>query len=127
DAITKKNVPLGLRFDFLAGTSTGGIIALGLATGRSAAELASLYENLIPTVFAPKESRNWMSCLNHPKYETKRLRAELENFFKDATLENVQTDVCITGVALRSGKPRFYKSSYQSVNLVRLKRSEERR
>ena len=35
--------PIGGYFDLIAGTSTGGIIALGLSAGHSAQELLSLY------------------------------------------------------------------------------------
>ena len=32
----KEEMPIGQRFDFIAGTSTGGIIALALALGKTA-------------------------------------------------------------------------------------------
>src|SRR6266571_1885933 len=35
DDRTQKKIPVGQRFDLIAGTSTGGIIALGLASGRT--------------------------------------------------------------------------------------------
>jgi patatin-like phospholipase/acyl hydrolase len=43
DAYTSSQLPLGQRFDLIAGTSAGGLIALGLALGRSAAELRQLF------------------------------------------------------------------------------------
>lgn len=43
--------PIGSYFDLIAGTSTGGIIAIGLAMGLSAAELLSLYERRGPEIF----------------------------------------------------------------------------
>jgi len=39
------------RFDLFCGTSTGAIIALGLASGLSANEIVTLYENLGTHVF----------------------------------------------------------------------------
>ena len=39
-------------FDLIVGTSTGGIIALGLGLGFSSKELLDLYEQLGTTVFA---------------------------------------------------------------------------
>jgi patatin-like phospholipase/acyl hydrolase len=116
---TRTEKPLGQRFDFLVGTSTGGIIALGLATGRTAQDIAGFYEKLVPEVFAPSEQRYW--TWSNPKYQSEKLRNALKAFFGDSTLENVQTDICITGVALRTGKPRFYKSLYQAVNIGRQK------
>jgi patatin-like phospholipase/acyl hydrolase len=40
--------PIGTYFDLIAGTSTGGIIAIGLAMGLHASELLSLYEDRGP-------------------------------------------------------------------------------
>src|ERR1700687_5637555 len=121
DQATKVNLPLGQRFDFLVGTSTGGIIALGLAIGRTAAEIASFYERLVPTIFNKNARRSLAARANNPKYESAPLRIALEGFFKNATLENVKPDVCIPGVVLRTGKPRFYKSLYQAANIGRQK------
>ena len=43
--------PIGRYFDLIAGTSTGGIIALGLGLGRTAKELLELYERRGPVIF----------------------------------------------------------------------------
>lgn len=42
------------RFDLFCGTSTGAIIALALAAGKTATEIVALYEQLGPRVFKPK-------------------------------------------------------------------------
>ena len=56
--------PIGRYFDLIAGTSTGGIIALGLGLGRTAKELLDLYERRGPLIFgldkADDESPGWM-------------------------------------------------------------------
>src|SRR6516162_8324692 len=39
------------HFDLITGTSTGGIIAVGLAMGASAAEICSFYETQGPNIF----------------------------------------------------------------------------
>ena len=44
---------IGERFDLLVGTSTGGIIAAGLAIGKSASEIKKMYENLLDKIFTP--------------------------------------------------------------------------
>jgi uncharacterized protein len=119
DHVTKAAKPLGQRFDFLVGTSTGGIIALGLASGHTAREISGMYEKLIPMVFSSSERRSLLSQMNHPKYDSKKLQEMLKLFFGDSTLEDVKTDVCITGVALPTGRPRFYKSLYQAINIRR--------
>lgn len=120
DTITGIKTPLGQRFDFIAGTSTGGIIALALASGRSAAEVLAFYEQLIPKVFSPSEQRAWAVRLNSPKYDSGIIHSILEKVFGNSTLQDVKTHVCVTSVALTSGQPRFYKSYYQEVNAQRL-------
>lgn len=44
--------PIGRYFDLIAGTSTGGIIALGLALGLSAREILGFYETKGPAIFS---------------------------------------------------------------------------
>ena len=43
--------PIGSYFDLIAGTSSGGIIAIGLAMGLRASELLDLYEQRGPKIF----------------------------------------------------------------------------
>lgn len=43
--------PIGSHFDLIAGTSTGGIIAIGLAMGLRASDLLALYEERGPEIF----------------------------------------------------------------------------
>lgn len=48
---------IGRYFDLIAGTSTGGIIAIGLALGLRASELLDLYERRGPGIFAQGRGR----------------------------------------------------------------------
>jgi uncharacterized protein len=43
--------PIGRYFDLIAGTSTGGIIAIGLGLGLSASEILKLYVEQSPAIF----------------------------------------------------------------------------
>lgn len=45
------DAPIGSYFDLIAGTSTGGIIAIGLGLGLSAKEILKLYEEQGPAIF----------------------------------------------------------------------------
>jgi patatin-like phospholipase/acyl hydrolase len=49
--------PIGSYFDLIAGTSTGGIIAIGLAMGLRAADLLDLYEKRGPEIFGHGHGR----------------------------------------------------------------------
>lgn len=46
--------PIADSFDLIAGTSTGGIIAAGLAAGMSAADLQKFYEDYGAEIFTPR-------------------------------------------------------------------------
>jgi predicted acylesterase/phospholipase RssA len=51
--ITGQPAPLCERFDLIGGTSTGAILAAGLALGKSAQELSDFYVQLGPKIFDP--------------------------------------------------------------------------
>jgi len=51
--ITGQPAPLCERFDLIGGTSTGAILAAGLALGKSPEELADFYVRLGPKIFDP--------------------------------------------------------------------------
>lgn len=53
--------PIGRYFDLIAGTSTGGIIAIGLGMGLSARDILRFYETRGPAIFDQQHGavRNW--------------------------------------------------------------------
>lgn len=86
-------------FDLIAGTSTGGIIALGLGLGMSAKEITQFYKNDGPRIFNqtnPLDQRNIVSRyiskisrafnfgkqIATPKYAPTELKKALERAFK---------------------------------------------
>lgn len=91
------------HFDLIAGTSTGGIIALGLGLGMSAREITQFYVNDGPRIFDQcnpldpqswrdklmalvRKSRNTGKQLTAPKYGTTELRKALERAFQSKRL-----------------------------------------
>ena len=68
------DVSLGRRVDLIAGTSTGGIIGLGLGAGKPAAEIAEWYERHIPGIFQLPWWRKWARALWGPGLRARRLR-----------------------------------------------------
>lgn len=54
EAIEKLVGPLGEYFDYIGGTSTGAIIAAGLAKGMRVSELLDFYKKVGPTMFEPR-------------------------------------------------------------------------
>lgn len=117
------NLPIGKRFDLIAGTSTGGLIALGLAIGKTANELVDFYEKKIPKVFSDENRRNIFKKAFSSKYDPSQLKIALEEFFGGKTLHDVVVDVCVTTTSLQNGYPRLYKSGYLKRNESRLDES----
>jgi patatin-like phospholipase/acyl hydrolase len=108
------------RFDLFCGTSTGAIIALALAAGRSAAEVASLYEDLGAKVF-PQPS--WFTRMVPQKWRGIRrtrhgdapLQEALKDVFGDLTLGDLRArnkHVLITTFNLTSGRPKIFKTDH---------------
>src|SRR5215510_2480652 len=70
-------------FDYIGGTSTGAIIAAGLARGMSARELSDFYMKAGPAMF----DKSFILFRLRHLYESKPLQAELQKTFgKDTTL-----------------------------------------
>lgn len=99
------------HFDLIAGTSTGGIIALGLGLGLSATEILRFYEADGPRIFSQEVARGTSPLrrlFGHfkqqvrgarqillPKYDAVALRASLEAVFGDRALGDSQTRLLI--------------------------------
>src|SRR5262245_46142247 len=86
--------------DIFAGTSTGGLIALGLADQRSPDFVAKLYLEQGRKIFGPGTARlfpfNWVQA----KYSPAGLRLIMDEEFKDKTLAELDKPVVIPTVAL---------------------------
>jgi uncharacterized protein len=75
---------LGEYFDYIAGTSTGAIIAAGLARGMSAQELLDFYQKAGPLMF--DKAQLWKRVQSF--YRAEPLARQLQKTFgKDTTLE----------------------------------------
>src|ERR1700730_16069457 len=79
--------PIGRYFDLIAGTSTGGIIAIGLGLGLPANEILKLYVEQGPAIFDQEHGavENWvrqkvrgMAHLFITKHSSEPLRRALE-------------------------------------------------
>ena len=71
-------------FDYIGGTSTGAIIAAGLARGKRAKKLLKFYENTGPAMF----DKQFILKRWHAMYKSEPLKEELQDFFgADTTLK----------------------------------------
>lgn len=102
-------------FDLIAGTSTGGIIALGIGTrcnrGKpySPRELLDLYVQNGPSIFK-KDFVTPAREIIRPKYSPDPLEAVLAKFFGDTQFEMALTPLLISSYDLQSQLPFFFKS-----------------
>jgi patatin-like phospholipase/acyl hydrolase len=108
-------VRFSANFDLFCGTSTGAIIALGLAIGRSGGELTDLYRRLGKSIFTnPRLTRG---CMLKARYSNRPLRRALEDEFGQATLGDLcaaKKYALITAFNLTDGKPRIFKTDHAS-------------
>lgn len=104
--------PIHRFFDLIVGTSTGGILAIGLALGIPARELEGLYRERASAVFPQSYlggARRWMTGR---KYATGPLEDELRRAFGDAQLGAAKTRLCIPAVDCATGSPRVFKTRH---------------
>jgi len=103
--------------DLLAGTSTGGLLALGIANQIDLQEIRDVYVKKGPKIF----DDSWMDDLvdlgklRGADYDIKPLRREVRNLFGDVTLRRLKKRVLITTFDLdneaptrRTWKPKLF-------------------
>jgi uncharacterized protein len=87
------------HFDLIAGTSTGGILALGLALGMSASEMLQFYRTRGPHIFPMtrfhQRLRRQTRHIFRPKFSQSSLLSELTNaYFPDGKLKFLRDSRC---------------------------------
>lgn len=117
--------PLGALFDFLAGTSTGSIISLGLAAPRQlsntayskseaaffAEEIADMYTDHGLDIF-PRRIFKRFQTMRHAfteKYSDGRFQEILEDSFGRRTIKDSITNVLVTSFDIDNNEPLIMK------------------
>lgn len=112
--------PVAELFDLIAGTSTGGIIALALARpgedgtpAWSAAKLVELYEKEGPSIFSRPLGHQvrTISGLIDEKYPSDGLDKALARYLGESRLSESLTDVLVTAYETERRRPFFFKSA----------------
>ena len=113
--------PLGEYFDLIAGTSVGGIIALGLANGSRASEIQEAFVASGPSIFTadpPKTgklaaARELLSNALKPKYSADPLGQIVDEIVGHGrTIGDLKRRALIPTVNLTKGAPQVFKTAH---------------
>lgn len=107
------------RVDFHAGTSSGGLIALGLAAGRGPEDLRQLFERESQRIFrdSPLDDIVDLGRLVGAQYDNRNLRRVLQTVFGETRLADLPRPVLVPAFDLdneaqdehqRCWKPKFF-------------------
>ena len=119
------HIPAGHRiadyFDLIAGTSTGGIIALGLANGLRASDVRDLYVERGSDIFPPArdgalgfvaQKVRGIRGLIHYRYDRAALSRLLQEIFGDRTLGESSVRLCVPAADGRFGETYIFKTPH---------------
>lgn len=110
-----RGAPIGNRFDMFVGTSTGGIIALGLGQGKSAQDVSKLYIErgsfIFPGNQLVRRLRGFASYTFAP-YNLDNLENELSKEFGGNLFESAIVPTCIPSFDGRYGEPYIFKTPH---------------
>lgn len=127
--------PIAESFDLIAGTSTGGIIAAGLALGMPAAQMHDFYVRFGEKIFSPRpkyRAKGWMRLVYplankvflhktgyaldsafRARFCPHALQESFDEGFGDQTLRSVEsTRLIIPSFNLTQGMPHIFRSRH---------------
>lgn len=104
-------------FDLICGTSTGGIIAIGIALGMKAKDILNLYKQHGKSIFKKRKKLD-IVFRNKAFYDSKYLHDILEKTYKpfsangDTRIGHAKTRLCIPTFNAFSGSINVYKTPH---------------
>lgn len=117
------NKDLGRGFDLIAGTSTGGILAMALASGVPVAKIIQLYKEAGPRIFTkPAPDTLWAkirwatTSIGKPANCNSVLKSELKQIFHEQTIKDLWDErgigLCLTSVNLTTHRAQVFKTPH---------------
>jgi patatin-like phospholipase/acyl hydrolase len=102
------------HFDLIVGTSTGGIIALGLGAGLRPREIVRFYVSQAPAIFPRKPWYQRLGCLWSRKYPQEPLKKALQGCFEDRRLADSTKRLVIPSYNLDKDEVYLFKTPHHS-------------
>jgi len=99
-------------FDLIVGTSTGGILALGLGLGLSATDLLRFYEDRGPAIFNGNGKLRFLRRFIRAKYDPEPLRQCLSEVFASRRLGESRKRLVIPSFNVETGEVHVWKTSH---------------
>ncbi|MGE4537617.1 MAG: CBASS cGAMP-activated phospholipase [Desulfovibrio sp.] len=103
---------IGSMADMLAGTSTGAILALGLAAGIPALEMANFYRSKGPAIFRRSWGKRLRSCFGvaDEQYSNDGLHTGLREIFGNKKLSDLATPCMAVAYEIETRQAVFFTS-----------------
>lgn len=117
----KSGRPIAKSFDLIAGTSVGGIIALGLCLEKPAATIMAAFQQDGTKIFSNRpnprtptaKARDFCRYFRRPKYSSDGLRNTITSIVgPDTRIGDLRHPVIVPTVNLTKGKPQVFKTPH---------------
>ncbi|MGH7174016.1 MAG: CBASS cGAMP-activated phospholipase [Gemmataceae bacterium] len=104
------------HFDLIAGTSTGGLIAIALGMGKSASEIQDFYRIEGPKIFPSGGFLGgWLKRIRHlfgPKFSSQTLRSAIEGVVGSKPLGESRCRLVIPAYDIDQGRVYLFKTAH---------------
>ena len=110
----KIDEPIRNYFDLIVGTSTGGIIALGLGLSVSPSEILDMYIKHADNIFGKIAKKNLSGVFSLSKYKREGLEKALKEIIGEKKLGNSRTRLVIPTWDNDLKNPYLYKTAHHS-------------